>query len=405
MSNGKIKVSTPLVEIQGDEMAQVMWEWVRDQLILPFVDVQLVQFDLGIVNRERTDDQVTQQAAEAAKAYGVALKCSTITPDRARQQEFDLTRLYPSPNGTIRNALDGTLFREPLICANVPRAVAHWDRPVVIARHAFGEQYRAKEIVVNAPGTVKLVFEPEDGSEPIVQTVHAFSGNGVALGIFNTDDSIRGFARACLNFGLQRGYPVYFSHKATVLKQYDGRFREIFAEEFEAFDDAYRAAGLVYEARLIDDMVAFSLKSTGGYLWACKNYDGDVQSDYLAQGYGSPGLMTSVLMSPDGRCVLTETAHGTAVRHYRQFRKGEPTSSNPLATIAAWSRALGQRGRFDGTPDIQQFAARLERTCIDLIEAGTMTRDLARLIGPHQPYVSAEEFVRRAARAMHECVG
>ncbi|WP_233833716.1 NADP-dependent isocitrate dehydrogenase [Paraburkholderia sp. ZP32-5] len=399
MSN-KIKVGMPLVEMQGDEMARIMWEWVRDRLILPFVDVELVQFDLGIENRERTDDKVTHEAAQAAKTYGVALKCSTITPDRARQQEFGLTRLYPSPNGTIRNALDGTLFREPLICANVPRGVAHWDRPVVIARHAFGEQYRAKEIVVDRPGTVKLVFEPEDGGEPIVQNVHAFSGNGVALGIFNTDESIRGFARACLNFGLQRGYPVYFSHKATVLKQYDGRFMEIFAEEFEAFEDAYRAAGLVYEARLIDDMVAFSLKSTGGYLWACKNYDGDVQSDYLAQGYGSPGLMTSVLMSPDGRYVLTETAHGTAVRHYRQFRDGEPTSSNPLATIVAWTRALAQRGRFDGTPEVERFAALLERTCIELVEAGTMTRDLARLIGPRQTYVSAEEFVAQAAQAM-----
>lgn len=396
----KIKVRTPLVEMEGDEMAQVLWQWVRDQLVLPFVDVDLKRFDLSIQNRERTDDRVTLEAAQAAKEYGVSLKCSTITPDRTRQEEFGLSRLYPSPNGTIRNALDGTVFREPIICKNVPRLVSHWSAPVVIARHAYGEQYRAKEIVVPGPGTVKLVYEPSDGSPAVTQEVHAFDGAGVALGLFNVDESIRGFARACLHYGLQRGYSVYFSHKGTVLKQYDGRFKEIFAEVFEEFAPAYREAGIAYDARLIDDMVAFSLKSTGGYLWACKNYDGDVQSDYMAQGYGSAGIMTSVLMSPDGRCIETETAHGTAVRHYRQYQRGEPTSTNPLATIFAWSRALAHRGRLDGTSEVVRFGATLERTAIDLVESGTMTRDLALLVGPQQASVSAEDFVRRAAEQL-----
>ncbi|MFM0013509.1 NADP-dependent isocitrate dehydrogenase [Paraburkholderia sediminicola] len=393
----KVKVNNPIVEMEGDEMARILWQWVRDQLILPFVDVQLKQFDLSIQNRERTADRVTLDAANAAKEYGVSLKCSTITPDRTRQQEFGLTRLYASPNGTIRNVLDGTIFREPVICRNVPRLVPHWSKPVIVARHAFGEQYRAQELVVTGPGLVKLVYEPADGAAPVTHTLHEFRGAGVALGLFNVDDSIRGFARACLNFGLQRGYPVYFSHKGTVLKQYDGRFKEIFNEVFSEFAEAYAQAALVYEPRLIDDMVAFSLKSPGGYLWACKNYDGDVQSDYIAQGYGSAGLMTSLLMSPDGRCVETETAHGTAVRHYRRHQRGEPTSTNPLATIFAWTRALWHRGRLDGTPDVMNFAVALERTCVDLIEAGTMTCDLASLIGAAYPSVSAEAFVRHAA--------
>ena len=402
---GKVKFNSPLVEMEGDEMARVLWQWVRDQLVLPFVDVELKRFDLSIENRERTDDRVTLEAAQAARAHGVSLKCSTITPDRARQQEFGLSRLYPSPNGTIRNVLDGTIFREPVICPNVPRLVPHWSKPVVIARHAFGEQYRAKEIVVEGRGTVKLVFEPADGGGAVTQTVHEFNGGGVALGLFNTDESIRGFARACLNFGLQRGYPVYFSHKGTVLKQYDGRFKDIFSEVFSEFADAYREAGLVYEPRLIDDMVAFSLKSSGGYLWACKNYDGDVQSDYMAQGYGSAGLMTSLLMSPDGRRIETETAHGTAVRHYRQYQRGEATSSNPLATIYAWSRALWHRARLDGTPDGMKFAETLERTCVDLVEAGTMTRDLASLTGAQHPFVSAGVFVQRAAAELKSRLG
>lgn len=401
----KLKVSTPLVEMEGDEMARVLWQWVRDLLVLPFVEVELKRFDLSIENRERTDDAVTLEAAKAAKAYGVSLKCSTITPDRARQQEYGLSRLYPSPNGTIRNILDGTIFREPVICPNVPRLVPHWSQPVVIARHAFGEQYRAKEIVVPGAGTVKLVYEPADGGEPLSQTLYEFSGAGVAMGLFNVDESIRNFARACLNFGLQRGYSVYFSHKGTVLKQYDGRFKDIFAEVYAEFAEAYAQAGLVYEPRLIDDMVAFSLKSPGGYLWACKNYDGDVQSDYLAQGYGSAGLMTSLLMSPDGSCIETETAHGTAVRHYRQYRKGEPTASNPLATIFAWSRALWHRARLDGTPAVMDFAQTLEQTCIGLVEAGTMTRDLAALLGPDQPHVDAETFVRRAAAELATKLG
>lgn len=393
----KIKVATPLVEMEGDEMAQVLWQWVRDQLVLPFVDVELKRFDLSIQNRERTDDQVTQQAAQAAKEYGVSLKCSTITPDRARQQEFGLRRLYPSPNGTIRNALDGTVFREPIICRNVPRLVPHWSQPVVIARHAFGEQYRAQEFVVPGPGVVRLVYEPAGGAAGMSQELHRFDGPGVALGLFNVDASIRGFARACFNYGLQRGYPVYFSHKGTVLKQYDGRFKEIFAEVFEEFAAAYAQAGIVYEPRLIDDMVAFSLKSSGGYLWACKNYDGDVQSDYMAQGYGSAGIMASVLMSPDGRYIETETAHGTAVRHYRRYQRGEAVPTNPLATIVAWSRALAHRARLDGTSELMNFSATLEQTCIELVESGVMTADLAQLVGAHQPSVGAEEFVRLAA--------
>jgi isocitrate dehydrogenase len=386
--------------MEGDEMAQVLWQWVRDQLVLPFVDVDLKRFDLSIQNRERTDDQVTQQAAQAAREYGVSLKCSTITPDRARQQEFGLSRLYPSPNGTIRNALDGTVFREPIICRNVPRLVPHWSQPVVIARHAFGEQYRAQEFVVPGPGVVRLVYEPADGGAGMAQELHRFDGPGVALGLFNVDASIRGFARACFNYGLQRGYPVYFSHKGTVLKQYDGRFKEIFAEVFEEFAAAYAQAGIVYEPRLIDDMVAFSLKSSGGYLWACKNYDGDVQSDYMAQGYGSAGIMASVLMSPDGRCIETETAHGTAVRHYRRYQRGEAVPTNPLATIFAWSRALGHRARLDATSELMNFSATLEQTCIDLVEAGTMTADLAHLVGAHQPSVGADEFIRLAAEQL-----
>jgi isocitrate dehydrogenase len=392
----KIKVATPLVEMEGDEMAQVLWQWVRDQLILPFVDVELRSFDLSILNRERTDDKVTHQAAEAAREYGVSVKCSTITPDRARQQEFKLSRLYPSPNGTIRNALDGTVFREPVICRNVPRQVPHWSQPVVIARHAYGEQYRAQELIVPGPGVVRLVYEPENGDGTALE-LHRFEGPGVALGMFNVDSSIRGFARACFQYGLQRGYPVYFSHKGTVLKQYDGRFKEIFAEAFEEFASAYAQAGIRYEPRLIDDMVAFSVKSSGGYLWACKNYDGDVQSDYMAQGYGSAGMMTSILMSPDGKCIETETAHGTAARHYQRYQRGEAVPTNPIATIFAWSRALAHRGRLDGTNDLLDFSATLEEVCIELVEAGTMTADLAALIGEHQPSVGAEEFIRATA--------
>lgn len=393
----KIKVATPMVEMEGDEMAQVLWQQVRDQLVLPFVDVELKRFDLSILNRDRTDDKVTHQAADAAREFGVSLKCSTITPDRARQQEFGLSRMYPSPNGTIRNALDGTLFREPVICRNVPRLVPHWSQPVVIARHAFGEQYRAQEFIVPGPGTVRLVYETADGQATMSKELYRFDSPGVALGLFNVDASIRGFARACFNYGLQRGYSVYFSHKGTVLKQYDGRFKDIFAQVYEEFAAAYEEAGIVYQPRLIDDMVAFSLKSQGGYLWACKNYDGDVQSDYLAQGYGSAGIMASVLMSPDGRCILTETAHGTAERHYRRHLDGQATPTNPLATIVAWGRALAHRARLDATSDLMNFGVLLEQTCVELIEAGTMTADLASLVGAHQPSVSAEAFIGIAA--------
>ena len=391
----KVRVERPLVEMEGDEMAQVMWAWVRDRLVLPFVDVGLVRFDLSIGHRARTDDRVTLDAASVARRHGVSLKCSTITPDRTRQRELGLARALPSPNGTLRAALDGVIFREPVICRNVARLVPHWAQPVVIARHAFGEQYRAQELAVPGPGTVRLVFDGADGSES--RELYRFDGPGVALALFNIDASIRGFARACFHYGLQRRMPVYFSHKATVLKQYDGRFVDLFAEEFEAFAPAFAEAGLVYAPRLIDDMAAFSVKSAGGYLWACKNYDGDVQADYMAQGYGSPGLMTSVLMSPDGRLVQTETAHGTVRRHYDRWRAGAPVLANPLATIHAWSRALWHRARLDGTPDVAHFAETLERAAADLVDEGVLTPDLAPLAATRRAPVDTAGFIDAVA--------
>jgi isocitrate dehydrogenase len=394
----KIRIKTPLVEIDGDEMARVMWQQVRDTLILPFVDVDLKYFDLSLSSRDASDDRITKEAADAAREYGVSVKCSTITPDDKRVKEEGLKRHYPSPNGVIRNVLDGTIFREPVICANVPRLVPHWKLPVVVARHAYGEQYKAQEIAVPGPGRVKLVFEPADGGAPIENEIHRFDGPGVALGMFNVDDSIRGFARACLSYGLQRRYPVYFSHKATVLKQYDGRFIQIFTQVYEEeFAAAFREAGIVFEARMIDDMVASNLKWEGGYLWACKNYDGDVQSDAVAQGYGSAGLMTSLLMSPDGSLIESETAHGTLARHYRTWQQGGEAVSNPIATIFAWTRGLAHRGRLDGTPDVQEFAEIVEQACIDVVESGRMTKDLAQLIRSDFPYLFTKAFINEVA--------
>jgi isocitrate dehydrogenase len=406
MAPMKIKVTSPLVEIDGDEIARIMWQQVRERLVLPFLDIELKYFDLSLKSRDACDDRITREAAMAARAYGVTVKCSTITPDDQRVRDEGLKRRYPSPNGVIRNELDGTIFREPVICANVPRLVPHWTHPVVIARHAYAEQYKAQEIAVPGPGTVKLVYQAADGTASIEQEIHRFTGPGVALGMFNVDDSIRGFARACLGYGLHRKYPVYFSHKATVLKQYDGRFIEIFRQVYEAdFAAAFRAAGIGFEARLIDDMVASNLKWSGGYLWACKNYDGDVHSDSVAQGYGSAGLMSSLLMSPDGRLVASETAHGTVTRQYRKYQQDGNIETNPIATIFAWSRGIAHRGRLDGTPEVERFSAILEKACVDVVETGRMTSDLARLIGPNFPSLDTTDFIDAVAGELRNRLG
>ncbi len=404
---GKIKVARPIVEMDGDEMTRVIWSHIKEQLVLPHLDVDLDYYDLGIASRDATEDQVTVDAARAALRHGVAVKCATITPDLARVQEFGLKRMWRSPNGTIRNILDGVIFREPIVISNIPRLVPGWTKPIVIGRHAFGDQYRATDVSVPGEGTLTLTFTPADGSAPVEHTVYEFGGAGVALAMYNLDDSIRGFARASLRYGLERGYPVYLSTKNTVLKTYDGRFKDLFAEVFDAeFRADFAAAGLTYEHRLIDDMVAAALKWEGGYVWACKNYDGDVQSDIVAQGFGSLGLMTSVLMTPDGRTVETEAAHGTVTRHFRQHQQGRQTSTNPIASIFAWTRALQHRARMDDTPEVAHFASTLERACTATVEAGTMTRDLAVLVGPEQPSqttqgfldVVADELARRLVR-------
>jgi isocitrate dehydrogenase len=390
----KITVKNPVVEMDGDEMTRIIWHKIREQLILPYLDIDLKYFDLGIQNRDATDDQVTFESAEATKKYGVAVKCATITPDEARVREFGLKRMYPSPNGTIRNILNGTIFREPIVCANVPRLVPHWTKPVVVARHGFGDQYKATEILFPGPGTVKLTYTPADGGPPIEKEVLKAPGSGVTLAMFNLDESIRGFARACFNYALGRNYPVYLSTKNTILKVYDGRFKNLFQEVFETeFKDRFEAQQLTYEHRLIDDMVAANLKWNGGYLWACKNYDGDVQSDTVAQGFGSLGLMTSVLMTPDGRAVEAEAAHGTVTRHYRAHQRGEKTSTNPIASIFAWTRGLAHRGELDGTPEVTRFAQTLEQVCIATVERGQMTKDLAILISKDQPWLTTEEFL------------
>jgi len=390
----KIKVKNPVVEMDGDEMTRIIWQRIREKLILPYLDVDLKYFDLGIQKRDETNDQITVDAANATKQYGVAVKCATITPDANRVKEFNLKQMWKSPNGTIRNILDGTIFREPIICQNVPRIVAHWNKPVVVARHGFGDQYRATDIHFDGPGTLRMTFTPKGGGAPIEREVFQAPGAGVALSMFNLDESIKGFARACFNYALQRSYPVYLSTKNTILKVYDGRFKNLFQKIFDAeFKDRFAAAGLTYEHRLIDDMVASNLKWSGGYLWACKNYDGDVQSDTVAQGYGSLGLMTSVLMSPDGKAVEAEAAHGTVTRHYRLHQQGKPTSTNPIASIFAWTRGLQYRARMDGTPVLEAFSLLLEKVCVDTVESGKMTKDLATLIRPDHPYLSTEEFM------------
>ncbi|MGJ5818091.1 NADP-dependent isocitrate dehydrogenase [Paludibaculum fermentans] len=390
----KIHVKNPVVEMDGDEMTRIIWQWIRERLILPYLEIDLKYYDLSVQKRDETNDQITIDSANATRQYGVAVKCATITPDEARVKEFGLKQMWRSPNGTIRNILDGTIFREPIICKNVPRIVSHWDKPVVVARHGFGDQYRAQDFTFPGPGTLKLVFTPTDGSAPIERVIIDAPSAGIALGMFNLDSSISGFARACFNYALDRSYPVYLSSKNTILKAYDGRFKNLFQEIFDAeFKSAFEAKGLTYEHRLIDDMVAANLKWSGGYLWACKNYDGDVQSDTLAQGYGSLGLMTSVLMSPDGKTVEAEAAHGTVTRHYRMHQQGKPTSTNPIASIYAWTRGLHHRGTMDGTPDVVDFAATLEKVCVDVVESGKMTKDLAILISSDQPYLSTEAFM------------
>jgi len=390
----KIKVAGPVVELDGDEMTRVIWKFIKDQLILPYLDIDLKYYDLGIENRDATDDQVTIDAAHAIKKYGVGVKCATITPDEARVEEFGLKKMWKSPNGTIRNILGGVIFREPIIISNIPRLVPGWTKPIVIGRHAFGDQYRATDIKVPGEGTLTLTFTPKDGGEPIELNVFEFPGPGVALAMYNLDESIRDFARASFRYGLARNYPVYLSTKNTILKAYDGRFKDIFAEVYETeFKEEFEKAGLTYEHRLIDDMVAAALKWEGGYVWACKNYDGDVQSDTVAQGFGSLGLMTSVLMTPDGRTVEAEAAHGTVTRHYRLHQQGKPTSTNPIASIFAWTRGLAHRGKLDNTPEVIDFAEKLEQVCIETVESGKMTKDLALLVGKDTPWLTTQEFL------------
>lgn len=402
----KIKVAGKVVELDGDEMTRVIWKDIKDRLILPYLDIDLEYYDLGIENRDATDDQVTIDAAQAIKREHVGVKCATITPDEARVEEFGLKRMWKSPNGTIRNILGGTIFREPIVISNIPRLVPGWTKPIVVARHAFGDQYKATDFKVPGPGRLTVTFTPEDGSEPIEHVVFDYPGSGVAQVQYNLDDSIRGFARACFNYGLMRGYPVYLSTKNTILKAYDGRFKDLFAEVFDTeYRQRFEQAGLTYEHRLIDDMVASSLKWHGGYVWACKNYDGDVQSDTVAQGFGSLGLMTSVLMTPDGQTVEAEAAHGTVTRHYRRWQQGEKTSTNPIASIYAWTGGLKHRAKLDGTPEVKHFAVTLERTIIRTVESGRMTKDLAMLIGPDQPWLDTDGFMdaldEELARALH----
>ena len=390
----KIKVKTPIVEMDGDEMTRIIWQKIKDKLIFPYLDIDLKYYDLGIEARDETDDQITIDAANATKKYGVAVKCATITPDEARVEEFNLNRMYKSPNGTIRNILGGTVFRQPIICNNVPRLVPGWTKPIVIGRHAFGDQYRATDMKVSGAGTLTLTFQPADGSEATTHTVFDFPDGGVAMAMYNLDESIRGFARACMNYGLYLGWPVYLSTKNTIMKIYDGRFKDLFEEVFEAeFKNKFEAAGITYEHRLIDDMVACAMKWEGGFVWACKNYDGDVQSDTVAQGFGSLGLMTSVLMTPDGETVEAEAAHGTVTRHYRQHQQGKETSTNPIASIFAWTRGLSYRAKFDNTPEVAEFAETLERVCIETVEKGQMTKDLALLVSGDQPYLTTDGFL------------
>ncbi len=390
----KIKVKTPVVDLDGDEMTRIIWDLIKKKLILPYLDIDIKYYDLGIEYRDKTDDQVTIEAAEAIKRYGVGVKCATITPDEARVKEFKLKKMWKSPNGTIRNILDGTVFREPIICRNVPRLVPGWTDPIVVGRHAFGDQYKATDFVVPGKGKLTITFTPEGGGAPISHEVFSFPGGGVAMAMYNLDDSIKNFARSCFNYGLDRGWPVYLSTKNTILKAYDGRFKDLFEQVFNAkFKAKFDAKKIVYEHRLIDDMVASALKWSGKFVWACKNYDGDVQSDSVAQGFGSLGLMTSVLLTPDGQIMEAEAAHGTVTRHYRQWQKGEQTSTNSMASIFAWTRGLIHRGKLDATPDVTHFGETLEKVCIDTVEAGDMTKDLSLLVGPDQKWLSTEGFL------------
>jgi isocitrate dehydrogenase len=402
----KIKVKNPVVELDGDEMTRIIWAFIKNKLILPYLDIDLKYYDLGVEMRDKTDDQITVDAAKAIKQYGVGVKCATITPDEARVKEFNLKQMWKSPNGTIRNILDGTVFRQPIICKNVPRLVPGWTQPIVVGRHAFGDQYRATDFVVPGKGRLTIKFEPEDGGKAIEKEVFQFPGGGVAMAMYNLDESIRGFARACFNYGLTLKWPVYLSTKNTILKAYDGRFKDIFQEVFDAeFKAAFAQAGITYDHRLIDDMVASALKWSGAFVWACKNYDGDVQSDTVAQGFGSLGLMTSVLLSPDGKTVEAEAAHGTVTRHYREHQKGKETSTNPIASIYAWTRGLWYRGKFDGTPEVQKFAEDLEKVCVDTVESGFMTKDLALLISPDQKWLSTTQFLDKLDENLKKKMG
>ena len=401
----KITVKNPVVELDGDEMTRIIWKWIRERLILPYLDIDLKYYDLSIESRDQSDDQITVDAAEAIKKFGVGIKCATITPDEARVEEFGLKKMWRSPNGTIRNILGGTVFREPIICKNIPRLVPGWTKPIVIGRHAFGDQYRATDFIIPGKGKLTITFEPEDGGETISHEVFDFPGSGVAMAMYNLDASIRGFARSCLAYGLERGLPVYLSTKNTILKAYDGRFKDLFQEIFDKeFKADFEKAGIGYEHRLIDDMVAAAMKWEGGFLWACKNYDGDVQSDTIAQGFGSLGLMTSILMTPDGKTVESEAAHGTVTRHYRMHQKGQPTSTNPIASIFAWTGGIKKRGVIDGTPEVTKFAKTLENVCVETVEGGFMTKDLALLVGPKQNWMTTEQFFAKIVENLEKAM-
>jgi isocitrate dehydrogenase len=402
----KIKVAKPVVELDGDEMTRIIWQWIREQLILPYLDIDLHYYDLSIEHRDETDDKVTVQAANAIKEIGVGVKCATITPDEERVKEFGLKRMWKSPNGTIRNILGGVVFREPIVIQSVPRLVPGWTDPIVVGRHAFGDQYRATDFLVPGPGRLTMRWESENGKDVIEHEVFDYPSSGVAMGMYNLDDSIRDFARACLNYGISREWPVYLSTKNTILKAYDGRFKDIFAEIYDAeFKARYKKLGIVYEHRLIDDLVASALKWSGKFIWACKNYDGDVQSDMVAQGFGSLGLMTSVLLTPDGKTVEAEAAHGTVTRHYRMHQQGKSTSTNPIASIFAWTGGLKHRGKLDDTPKVTQFAETLERVCVETVEEGKMTKDLAILIGPDQPWMTTEQFFEAVRANLDKAMG
>ena len=402
----KLKVKNPIVELDGDEMARIIWSFIKAKLILPYLEIDLKYYDLGIESRDATDDQVTVDAAHAIVRYGVGVKCAGITPDQGRLTEFNLKRMYPSPNGTLRNIIGGTIFREPIVCKNVPRLVPSWTQPIVIGRHAYGDQYAATDFVVEDAGELTMVFKPAGGGAPIERKVFDFKGPGVAMGMHNRDDQIRGFAQSCFNFALQRGWPLYFSTKDTILKAYDGHFRNIFQSVYETeFQARFKEKNLTYEHRLIDDMVALTLKWNGGFVWACKNYDGDVQSDALAQGFGSLGMMTSVLLTPDGKTVEAEAAHGTVTRHYRQHQQGKETSTNPIASIFAWTRALKYRGTFDNTPDVVKFAEALEKVCVETVESGDMTRDLAILIRTDHPWFTTSQFLDTLEQNLQKVMG